>query len=158
MPVYKNEKNNTWYVMARYEDWKGDQHQKCKRGFRSRKDAQDWERNFHLQSASDLDMTFAAFCELYEKDTRPRLKASTWETKENMIQKKLLPAFGKRIISEIGTKDIIAWQNELLAYRDKNKKPYSNTYLKTIHNQMVAILNHAVKHYGSAYLAQKLDQ
>ena len=38
MPVYKNEKNNTWYVMARYEDWKGDQHQKCKRGFRSRND------------------------------------------------------------------------------------------------------------------------
>lgn len=46
----------------------------------------------------------------------------------------MIPAFGKRIISEIGTKDIIAWQNELLAYRDKNKKPYANTYLKSIHN------------------------
>ena len=68
MPVYKNEKNNTWYVMIRYEDWKGDQHQKCKRGFKSKKDAQDWEHSFHLQSAADLDMTFAAFCELYEKD------------------------------------------------------------------------------------------
>ena len=148
MSVHKNEKNNTWYVMIRYDDWKGDQHQKCKRGFKSKKEAQDWERSFRLQSAADLDMTFAAFCELYEKDIRPRLKASTWETKENMIRKKLIPAFGKRIISEIDTKDIIAWQNELLAFRDKRKKPYSDTYLKSIHNQMVAILNHAVRHYG----------
>ena len=148
MSVHKNEKNNTWYVMIRYDDWKGDQHQKCKRGFKSKKEAQDWERSFKLQSAADLDMTLAAFCELYEKDIRPRLKASTWETKENMIQKKLIPAFGKRIISEIDTKDIIAWQNELLAFRDKRMKPYSDTYLKSIHNQMVAILNHAVRHYG----------
>ena len=68
--------------------------------------------------------------------------------KENIIKNKLIPAFGKRIISEIDTKDIIAWQNELLAYRDEQKKPYSNTYLKVIHNQMVSILNHAVRHYG----------
>ena len=148
MPVYKNEKTNTWYAMIRYTDWKGDQHQKCKRGFETRKEAQEWERSFQLQSASDLDMTFADFCELYEKDVRPRLKASTWETKENAIQTKLIPAFEKRIISEISTKDIIAWQNELLAYRDERKKPYSDTYLKSIHNQMVAILNHAVRHYG----------
>lgn len=132
MSVHKNEKNNTWYVMIRYDDWKGDQHQKCKRGFKSKKEVQDWERSFKLQSAADLDMTFAAFCELYEKDIHPRLKASTWETKDNMIRKKLIPAFGKRIISEIDTKDIIAWQNELLAFRDKRKKPYSDTYLKSI--------------------------
>jgi hypothetical protein len=52
------------------------------------------------------------------------------------------------MMSEIETKHIIAWQNELLAYRDEFKKPYSATYLKTVHNQLVAILNHAVRHYG----------
>ena len=93
-------------------------------------------------------MTFSAFCELYERDRRPRLKESTWQTKANIIQGKLIPVFGKRIISEIGTKDIIAWQNELLAYRDVKKRPYSNTYLKTVHNQMVSIMNHAVRYYG----------
>lgn len=51
-------------------------------------------------------------------------------------------------ISDISTKDIIAWQNELLAYRDENHKPYSAAYLKTLHNQMNAILNHAVKFYN----------
>ena len=37
--------------------------------------------------------------------------------KENIIKTKLLPYFGKRKINEITTKDVIAWQNELLAYR-----------------------------------------
>ena len=30
MPVFKNEDNGTWYVMARYMNWKGERKQKCK--------------------------------------------------------------------------------------------------------------------------------
>ena len=93
-------------------------------------------------------MTFEAFCELYEKDMRPRLKESTWATKDHITRTKLLPYFGKRRLCELNTKDIIAWQNTLLAYRDEKKRPYSPTYLKIIHNQLTAILSHAVKHYG----------
>ena len=100
-----------------------------------------------MQTAADMDMTFEAFVELYTKDVRPRLKENTWLTKENIIQKKILPYFGKRKISEITTKDVIAWQNELLAYRDEQRKPYSQTYLKTLHNQLSAIFNHAVRFY-----------
>ena len=55
--------------------------------------------------------------------------------------------FGKRKINEITTKDVIAWQNELLSYRDEKRKPYSQTYLKTLHNQLSAIFNHAVRFY-----------
>ena len=35
MAVYKNESNNTWYVMTRYQDWTGERKQKCKRGFKT---------------------------------------------------------------------------------------------------------------------------
>lgn len=28
MPVYKTEKNGTWYAMVRYKDWKGERKQK----------------------------------------------------------------------------------------------------------------------------------
>lgn len=148
MPVYKDEKNGSWYAMVRFEDWKGKRKQKCKRGFATKREAQEWERTFQQQNAGDLDMTFDAFCELYEKDMRPRLKENTWNTKEHIIRTKLLPYFGKRRICEIETKDVIAWQNELLAYRDEKKQPYSATYLKIVHNQLTAILTHAVKHYG----------
>ena len=147
MPVFKDEKRGTWYVMAWYRDWTGERKQKCKRGFPTKREAQDWERSFQMQTAADMDMTFEAFVELYTKDVRPRLKENTWLTKENIIQKKILPYFGKRKISEITTKDVIAWQNELLAYRDEQRKPYSQTYLKTLHNQLSAIFNHAVRFY-----------
>ena len=109
MPVFKDEKRGTWYVMAWYRDWTGERKQKCKRGFPTKREAQDWERSFQMQTAADMDMTFEAFVELYTKDVRPRLKENTWLTKENIIQKKILPYFGKRKISEITTKDVIAW-------------------------------------------------
>ena len=35
----------------------------------------------------------------------------------------------------------------MLTYRDEKKKPYSQTYLKTLHNQLSAIFNHAVRYY-----------
>jgi len=50
-------------------------------------------------------------------------------------------------MNEIQTKDIIAWQNEMLSYKDENGKGYSDTYLKTMHSQLSAVLNHAVRHY-----------
>ena len=147
MPVYKNEDNGTWYVLTRYLDWKGERKQKCKRGFETKREAQEWERVFKQQSAADMDMTFAAFVELYIKDMKPRLKENTWLTKKHIIETKILPYFEKKNVSEITTKDVIAWQNELLAFRDEKKKPYSQTYLKTVHNQLSAIFNYAVRHY-----------
>lgn len=139
MPVFKNEDNGTWYVMARYVNWKGERKQKCKRGFATKKEAQEWERMFQLQNSSDLDMSFEAFTELYINDVKNRLKENTWLTKEHIIRTKILPYFGKLKISEISTKEIITWQNEMLAYRDDKKKPYSQTYLKTLHNQLSAM-------------------
>ena len=41
MPVFKNENNGTWYVMTRYVNWKGERKQKCKRGFATKKEAQE---------------------------------------------------------------------------------------------------------------------
>lgn len=77
MPVYKDEKNGSWYAMVRFEDWKGKRKQKCKRGFATKREAQEWERTFQQQNAGDLDMTFDAFCELYEKDVSARSRQRT---------------------------------------------------------------------------------
>mgnify|MGYP000885433989 CR=1 FL=1 len=147
MPAYKNKENGSWYVVTQYTDWTGERKPKCKRGFATRREALEWEQKFQQQSAGDLDMSFEAFYEIYTNDLKARLKESTWQTKENIIKTKLLPYFGKRKINEITTKDVIAWQNELLAYRDEKRKPYSQTYLKTLHNQLSAIFNHAVRFY-----------
>ncbi|MDR2546358.1 MAG: site-specific integrase [Lachnospiraceae bacterium] len=147
MSVFKNDDNGTWYTMVRYTNWKGERKQKCKRGFTTRKEALDWEREFLQQQSADMDMTFAAFVELYSRDMKTRLRLNTWQTKENIIQNKLMPYFGNKSMSGISAKDIIQWQNEMMNLRGKDGKPFSATYLKTMHNQISAIFNHAVKFY-----------
>jgi len=122
MSVYKNEKNNTWYVMVRYNDWKGQRKQKCQRGFSTKQEAQNWERQFQLQKKADVNMTLESFYKLYEKDVRPRLKENTWLTKESILQSKILPYLGQRRLSEITAKDVIDWQNEMRKQKGKTGK------------------------------------
>ena len=133
--------------MTRYRNWQGERKQKCKRGFSTKREAQDWERRFYMQNNADMDMTFEAFYEIYTNDKKARLKENSWSTKQNIVESKIMPYFGQRKMSEITTKDIIAWQNEVLAFRDEKHKPYSQTYLKTLHNQLSSIFNHAVRFY-----------
>ena len=146
MAVYKD--NNSWRAVYRYTDWTGERKQTQKRGFATKRDAQAWEREQLNRLTSDLDMTFGSFVEVYSEDIKKRLKENTWHTKEHIIRTKILPYFKGRKISDIQAKNIIAWQNEIMSLTDKNGKPYSPVYLKTVHNQMSAIFNHAVKFYG----------
>ena len=148
MAAFKNKTNGTWYVQFRYTDWKGERQQKLKRGFATKKEAQAWEREFLMQKQADVNMTFESFAQLYEKDMKPKLKLNTWLTKESIIQKKILPYFGKRKLSEITAKDVMDWQNAIRELTDAKGKPYSPTYLKTVHNQLSALFNHAVRYYG----------
>ena len=148
MGAFKNEKNGTWYVQFRYTDWKDERQQKFKRGFATKREAQEWEREFLMQKQADVTMSFESFAELYEKDVKPRLKENTWLTKESIIQKKILPYFAKRRLCDITAKDVIEWQNEIRKLTDKSGRKYSQTYLKTVHNQLSALFNHAVRYYG----------
>ena len=148
MPAYKDSKQGTWYASFYFENWQGVKQKKLKRGFVTKKDALAWEREFLLQQAADLTMTFEAFVEIYITDKKKRLRENTWSTKEHIIRTKILPYFKEKRLSEIKPRDVIAWQNEMLNYRDKNGKAYSPTYLKTLHGQLSAILNHAVRFYG----------
>lgn len=147
MPVYKEEKTNTWRVIYRYTDWKGERKQTSKRGFATKREALAWEREQLNKVTADVDMTFASFIDRYTEDMKSRLKENTWSTKEHIIRTKLTPYFGKLRISSITPQQIITWQNELLNYRDAQGQPYSPVYLRTIHNQLNAIFNHAVRYY-----------
>ena len=147
MPAYKNKDNGTWYVMTQYTNWKGERKPKCKRGFDTKREAHEWEHTFRQQNSGDLDMLFSAFVEICCQEQKPRLKESTWQTKENIIQKKILPYLGKRKVSEITAKDVMDWHNQMRKLKTKTGKPLSPTYLKTIHGQLSTIFNHAVKYY-----------
>ena len=148
MAVYKEEKTNTWRAVYRYTDWNGERKQTQKRGFKTKREAQAWEREQLNKSTADLDMTFKSFVDLYTADMKTRLKENTWATKDHIIRTKLLPYFGKLKMCNITAQQIITWQNEMLNYKNENGKPYSPVYLKTVHNQLSAIFNHAVRYYN----------
>lgn len=148
MSVYKEEKTGTWRVLYRYTDWTGEKKQTQKRGFKTKREAQAWEREQMNLVSSSLDMTFQSFVERYREDKAGRIKENTWEMKNHIIETKLLPYFGKLKISSITPQQIITWQNELLNYKNDKGKAYSPVYLKTVHNQLSAIFNHAVRYYN----------
>ena len=148
MAVYKDTEHNSWRVIYRYVDWQGNHRQTQKRGFLTRREALQWEHEQTNKVGAKLDMILESFVEIYSADIRRRIKESTWRMKENIISMKILPYLGNRKLNEIHAKDVIAWQNEMLNYRDEHGNPYSSVYLKTIHNQLSAIFNYAVKYYG----------
>ena len=114
MSVYKDEKTGTWRAVYRYTDWNGEKKQTQKRGFKTKREAQSWEREQLIKSSADLDMTFKSFVELYTADMKTRLKENTWATKEHIIRTKLLPYFGKLRMSQITAQQIITWQNKMI--------------------------------------------
>ena len=149
MPTYKAD-NGKWYAICWFTDWQGNRKQKCKRGFATKREAQEWEREFLMQEQADVNMSFESFVQLYEKDVRPKLKLNTWLSKASVINGKILPYFENRRLCDITSKDVIAWQNEIRKLTDSKGKPYSTTYLKTVHNQLSCIFNHAARFYGLA--------
>ena len=86
-------------------------------------------------------MRFKDFADLYFKDMEARLREHTMINKHYIMDDKVLPYFGEKKMNEITPADIRKWQTELI------NKGYSKTYLKTINNQLGAILNYAVRYY-----------
>lgn len=140
MTVTKNSKG-FWDVQFYYKDYRGKNMKKHKRNFRTKKQAVEWAEKFIVQQAHNLDMDFASFWKLYREDMRERLRENTIRTKDYIVELKILPYFSEKKMADITAADIRCWQNSLL------KKGYSPTYLKTIHNQLSAIFNYAVRYY-----------
>lgn len=147
MPV-KQAKNGTWFTQFRCKDKFGNEVHKCKRGFSTPEEAQAWEDDFIASAGCTMAMTFAEFFEVYAADLKPRLREHTWRQKEYAIKTRILPWFGKMRMAEISSLDIVQWQNELMSPDANKGKGYSPTYLRTLNNQLTAILNHAARYYG----------
>lgn len=153
MPTYKytlKDGKTLWYANFYYTDWTGKKKHICKRGFKTQREAKEYERSFTDQQRTTSDILFSSLVENYLDDMAYRLKPTTMENKQFIIRGKLLPYFGNLKICDIDTLKVRKWQNELLSYRDGNGRPFSPTYLKTVHNQLSALMNYAVTHYRLA--------
>lgn len=142
MPAYKDEKTGSWYAKFYYEGFLGERKTKFKRGFETKKDALDYEREFLVMQQGSVSMKLESFVEVYFKDKEGRLKLRTVDTKRKLIEQKIIPYFAEKTLDEITPLDLMKWQNDLL---NKGFKP---TYLRMIQNKMTALFNHAERFYG----------
>lgn len=142
MSAYKNERG-TWNVKFYYTDWTGKRKQKKKEGFATKKEAQTFEADFLNKCKTSVDITFAILVENYMNDCKVHLKPTTLANKHHLISTKLLPYFANMPICDIDISTVRKWQNELISHENG----YAPTYLKTVHNQLSAIFNFAVKYY-----------
>lgn len=141
MKAEKDKKTGKWLIQYRYTDWQGKRRKSTKRGFATKREAEEWLRNFLITQKADFDMKFEDFWKIYCADMETRLREHTMRTKKYIVELKILPYFGNKRVNDITAADIRQWQNELI------KMGYSPTYLKTINNQLSAIFNYAVRYY-----------
>lgn len=141
MTVEKDPKTDKWLIQYRYKDWTGKNRKSTKRGFKTKREAEEWYRDFLMKQNQSCDMKFCDFVTMYLEDMRHRLREHTLMNKEYIIKDKLIPYFGEKRINEIRVADIRTWQNTLI------QQNFSQTYLKTINNQLSAIFNYAVRYY-----------
>ena len=140
MTIQKNKKG-LWDVQFYYKDYRGKSVKKHKRNFKTKKEAKEWAEQFIAQQTHNLDMDFESFWQLYRDDMEQRLRENTIRTKEYIVEIKILPFFGKKKMCSITAADIRRWQNSMI------KQGFSPTYLKSIHNQLSAVFNYAVRYY-----------
>ena len=90
----KKDPNGTWRIQYRWTDWTGAKKKSQKRGFKTKKEAEEWYAHFLLQQSSDPTMTPADFGEIYKADMEKRLRKTTMKQKEYVMNDKVLPYFG----------------------------------------------------------------
>ena len=142
MSAYKDKAQGTWYVSFRYIDWTGKKTQKLKRGFKTKKEALNYEKEFIRKTAADMKMEMNSFIQVYFEDKKNELKENSIRNKQHMMNKHIVPYFGTRKMNEITPAEIIQWQNTI------QEKGYSKTYERMIQNQLNALFNHAQKIYN----------
>ncbi len=140
----------------------------CKRGFKLKREAKKWIETELPSIIEALEqkrktistMTMDELIEEYLFYKKMHVRITTFETKKHIIETKILPYFAGRLVVDIEPYDIMQWQHHLSESQKvvketvvsnsgkekvvKTQECYSDTYLRTINNQLVAIFNYAV--------------
>lgn len=151
MPAYKYQNTagkTLWYASFYYTNWKGEKKRTTKRGFATRKEALEFERDFINGQCKRPTIEFKYMIQDYEDDCALRLKPTTMRFKKALIKSKFIPYFGEMKICDIDPNTIRAWQNEMIQYRDANGKPFKDTYLASMHRELSNVMTFCMKYYG----------
>jgi len=148
MSAYYDKRTKNWYCVFYFTDWKGTKKQKKKRGFSRKKDALEYEREFHDKLPSSPDMPFSDMVELYLADKKMHTKLKTYKTKKSRIYTWILPYFDDKDINAITALDIRQWQGELKEAVGATGELLSPAYMQNLITEFSGIFNFAVRFYN----------
>ncbi|WP_282926869.1 site-specific integrase [Helcococcus kunzii] len=141
MPTYKDEKTGKWFVVTRYKDYNGNNKQTTKRGFKTQREAKEYERDFLLNLSNQPDMPFNILVDKYLESVKPKIRTRTYKTKVTRF-KRALKYFNDKPINTITNKNVDDYINTLLL---------DNLATETIKNykkELSTLFNFAIKHYN----------
>lgn len=132
--AYKEKDTKKWTAQWFETTAKGEKKKRRKRGFDTKRDALEYERQKKLNSKKSMDMKLNEFMEVYFEDKQNELKERTIKNKKYMMEQHISPYFGDLMMSEITASQIVKWQNEM------QTKGFSESYLRMIQNQLTELL------------------
>ena len=135
-------KDGRWYCSFYYKDAFGQSKRRKKEGFRTKREALQYETEQRRRCGGACDMSFESMYALYAQSAAVRLKESTRYTRDRIVRQKILPFFGSVHMDAITPRMIHEWQTQLL------NCGYRPTYLRTIHNALAAVCAFAAQYYG----------
>lgn len=143
MSVLKDNKRNTWYFRVYVNDINGRINQKCRSGFKTKKEAQLEENKFLFNyKPNNKKQKFVDLYQEFIKYKKQNIKHQSYITLKNRIDNHILPYFENYYIENINQKEYMNWKEYIL------KKNYKHIYNSELHGAMVMILNYSIKFYG----------
>lgn len=142
MPTYKDKKTNTWRAEFCYKDVSGNTHRKCKRGFRTKKEAIKYIEEFKRKNEGSISMLFKDFVDIYLNDRKHLVNEITTYQRKSKIINHFLPVLGEKLLNEITPLHIKELQINLV---NKGLSPSNINRLKGF---LSGIFNHAIRYYG----------
>lgn len=141
----KKGKNITTYGIEFYyrDKLTGKLIKKRKQGFSTRGAAKKFKEDFLIDMEGKVDLSFGTLVNLYLEDCQARLKPTTFSNKKYLMKLRILPFFEELKVTEITPLHVRKWQTQLL----NDEKKLKPTYLRSLNNQLNAVLNYAVKYY-----------
>lgn len=114
MKAQKDKATGKWKIQYSYYDFQGNRKKSTKRGFDTKRESEEWVREFLQTKQGDLSMRFEEFLKLYYEDVGVRIRENTMETKQNIIRTKILPFFKDKAMNDISPRDVRKWQNTMM--------------------------------------------
>lgn len=147
MPAYKYQlKDGSIRWLAKfYYTANGKRKQKLKRGFKLKRDAEKYERDFLVEERDDATyiegLEWSEFTKLYMRKIKNTISAHTFQTKRYVFKSHITPAFKGYKVKNVTTAMVQEWANSLVP-------DYKQSTINTIYSNMRALFNWAERVYG----------